>query len=592
MAKRIGTGEIIAQALRQGRRRLARDLGGPFRSLYLKNIRSPGLANLPDMPDRGDPLQGLKIMDGRFVLGSQALDVGAHGDPWSVPAPSPAYAEKLHGFGWLHDLTALGRSRAHVRKNPGLKAQTALRAGRLIDRWIDVYGGWNPFAWREDILTERLFAWLVNWTALLGHETEDVAGTRRETSLLRQLGQLRKSWRQTPEGILRLKATACLVIGASCVQKRQNAWLDRAMDMLDDEIERQILSDGGHISRNPQDVIATLEILIAVENALDKGGVTGSREIHRAMDRLGPMLSFFQLGPGQMAAFNGGGTGDARQIKALLARTPTKSRGFGYAPHSQYQRLSKNGTTLIMDVGNAPPRPFDQNAHLGPLSFEMSTAHGPLIVNCGWNANQPRTWRQIVRHTAAHSTLTLNDQDAGRIVTGGLRERLFGQVVLEDMENVVCKRLEQDSGTWLEAFHSGYLQTHGLDHRRRLYMDITGFDLRGEDKLFVPIGHVPLHNRQIPFAIRFHLHPSVRASLARDQNSALLIQPGGHGWRFRTDGGPLKLEKSVWLSQGVRPQPTEQLVIYGHAWADGDGEARSNRVRWTFKRLGAMDGHA
>ncbi len=591
MAKRIGTMDIVAQALRLGGRRFRRDLGGPIRTLHLKNIRSPGLLNLPVNADKGIPLQGLKIMDGRFVLGSQALDVGTHGDPWSVPAPSPAYAEKLHGFGWLYDLSSLSRSRALLKKNPALKAQIRTRAGMLVDRWVDVYGRWNPFAWREDILTERLFAWLVNWQTLLQTDKDALTTTKRETSLMRQLVMLRKTWRQTPEGIVRLRALACLVVGACGFAGRQEVWRDRALDQLDDEIERQILPDGGHVSRRPEAVLEALEILTAVESALDINSLKGSKEIRRAIDRLAPMLPFFSLDDKNLAAFNGGGTGEVNQIKHLAKRTASKTGSFGYAPHSKFQRLARNETVLLMDVGNAPPRPFDRQAHLAPLAFEMSTTDGPLIVNCGWNTDQPQKWKEIVRHTAAHSTLIMDNSDAGRLASGGLTERLFGPVIVEDCGKVGCKRLEQDSGTWLEAFHGGYIKPFGLNHRRRIYMDITGFDVRGEDQLAVPIGEAPLHNGQIPFALRFHLHPSVKASLARDQNSALLIQPGGTGWRFRTDGGPVKLEKSVWLSQGTRPQPCEQLVIYGQAWADGDGEARSNRVRWTFKRLGAMDKH-
>jgi len=98
-----------------------------------------------------------------------------------------------------------------------------------------------------------------------------------------------------------------------------------------------------------------------------------------------------------------------------------------------------------------------------------------------------------------------------------------------------------------------------LSHRRRFYMSIEGNDIRGEDSLFVPLGRVPLSNAEIPKA----------------------------GWRFRTDGGPLTLEDSVYLGAGHKPVKCQQIVIAGRAFCDSDGETRSNRVRWSFRKLEA-----
>jgi len=116
-------------------------------------------------------------------------------------------------------------------------------------------------------------------------------------------------------------------------------------------------------------------------------------------------------------------------------------------------------------------------------------------------------------------------------------------------------------------------------------MSDDGDDIRGEDSLCVPLGATPLSRSEIPFDIRFHLHPNVRVSLSQDQQSALLIQGGKAGWRFRTDGGPLKLESSVYLGTGTKPVKAQQILISGNAFCDGDGTTKSNRVRWSFKKL-------
>ena len=74
-------------------------------------------------------------------------------------------------------------------------------------------------------------------------------------------------------------------------------------------------------------------------------------------------------------------------------------------------------------------------------------------------------------------------------------------------------------------------------------------------------------------------------TVAQDQSSALIIQPGGVGWRLRTDSGPLSIEKSVYLASGYRGKESQQIIINGAAFGDGDGEAKSNYVRWSLRRL-------
>ncbi len=589
MVRRIGIGDIAAAGLRKSWHRLAVDFGAPMRAMNSGAIRVPDFASLPIPLDIGDATQGLQILDGQFILGSQNLDIGTDGDPWSVPAPSEIYAARLHSFNWLNDLSAIGLSKKYARKHPRLADRSGARARYLVDRWIAIYGKWNPFAWRDDILANRVYTWLTNWQVLLGEDKDSTDEAARRVSLVRQLKRLRKTYRRTPDGLFRMKAAASMVIAGACLSGKQEGFLDRGLDLLDDEIDKQILADGGHISRSPEQALDALEILLQTEAALDARGIAGSKEIRRAIDRMAPMVTFFSTEDDHQFSFHGGGTGNPHRTKKLLSRAKIKTKAFGYAPHTRFQKLERSGVTVMLDAGNTAPRPFDLEAHLSPLAFEMSTPTGPLFVNCGWNADQPEHWRQSMRATAAHTTLVLDDQDAGRIVESGLTAKLLGLAVAQSADGVNCARNEQETGTWLEASHNSYLKAYGLSHLRRLYMDLTGTDVRGEDQLYVPLGAEPLRRDQIPFAIRFHLHPDVKVTLAQDQHSALLIQPGGKGWRFRADGGPLKLEKSVYLADGSRPRRTEQLVIHGKAYGDGDGQARSNRVRWTIKRMGNIE---
>lgn len=589
MAKRIRMTNVAAAVLTQSYRRLAVEMRAPARALQLKTMSAPDFIAFPTLTFTGDVERGLKILDGQFEFGGQSLDVGGNGDPWSNAAPSERFAFRLHSFEWLCDLDAIAKNPKLIKTKPHLVAKTKTKARYLFDRWIAIYGEWNPYSWDEDILANRLFALLAFWKSILHEDEESEENADRRRNILRQFKRLKKTFKRTPEGIPKLKAAAVLALFGACLSGKTDVYLDKGLDLIEDEIEKQILADGGHVSRSPQACVEALEILLTVESALMARELKGSKEIQRAIDRLSPMIRFFTISDIGMFNFNGSGDFDPKRLSHLLGNLPTTSKKFGYAPHTGYQRLERNGSIILVDTGSSPDRPFDLKAHLAPLAFEMVTEAGRLIVNCGWNEDQPTQWREPMRATAAHSALVLGDKSAGKLLSSGLAEQLIGPAIQFPAGPTRSSRKEQDDGTWLEASHEGYLDRFGLIHRRRLYLDVLGSDFRGEDSLFVPLGEAPRTNDQIPFAIRFHLAPNVRVTLAQDQNSALLIQPGGQGWRFRTDGGPLKLEKSVYLAGGNKPARTEQLVIHGNAYGDGDGQARTNRVRWTLKKMGEID---
>ena len=104
----------------------------------------------------------------------------------------------------------------------------------------------------------------------------------------------------------------------------------------------------------------------------------------------------------------------------------------------------------------------------------------------------------------------------------------------------------------------------GIIHSRRLYLSGNGADLRGEDCLN-RVTRKWYQNRSATdeFAIRFHLHPSVKATLAKDASSVLLLLPNHIGWRFTCSGGRIGLEDSVYLADTEQPRRCQQIVHSG-----------------------------
>jgi len=79
------------------------------------------------------------------------------------------------------------------------------------------------------------------------------------------------------------------------------------------------------------------------------------------------------------------------------------------------------------------------------------------------------------------------------------------------------------------------------------------------------------------YAIRFHLHPSVKATKVNDGHGVMLVTPSKEVWIFTAHQDHAELEDSVYLAGTDGPRRTTQLVVYGNA-------RNVPRVLWTFQQ--------
>ena len=293
---------------------------------------------------------------------------------------------------------------------------------------------------------------------------------------------------------------------------------------------------------------------------------------------MGAMLAFFQAGDGALNTFHDGDESRAEVVNAALARLPAPPRKFMFAPKSGFQKVEKGPLRLVLDCGEAPPRPFGDQARAGALSFELSDGPARIVTSCGYSAEVNVDWQAAVRRTSAHSTLILGGRDSGAfIVNDETRLR-----ALIGPEGIAAKRLEEAAEIWLDAQHAGYKAAYGLLHRRRIFISGEGDRLTGEDSLVRPVAQAFNEEKKfIPYEIRFHLHPTVTAMMGKD--AIRLLCDTGTVWRFRTSHEGARLEKTVYLARGIVEQP-EQIVLSGFADPNGDGSQPPNAIRWAFIR--------
>jgi uncharacterized heparinase superfamily protein len=344
---------------------------------------------------------------------------------------------------------------------------------------------------------------------------------------------------------------------------------------LVDELREQVLPDGGHISRNPGALIELLADLLPLRQLFSARQLQPPQALNNAIDRIMPMLRFFRHGDGNFAQFNGMGPTPVDLLATVLAYDDARGMPVSNAPHSGYQRMDAGQTALLMDTGRPPPLDLSQEAHAGCLSFELSWKQHRLVINCGLPAVNKENWRQVARATPAHSTVTINERSSCRFLESIPIRRLFGGApIIAGPHDVRIER--EPAGTALRASHDGYAGDSGIVHTRSVQLSPDGRALDGED-IFTPSqGDAFPSDARDEFAIRFHLHPSIKASRLADGRGVMLLLHDRDLWTFATLAEAVELEESVSLAGPDGPRRTVQIVIYGRV-----GELAA--VRWSFR---------
>jgi uncharacterized heparinase superfamily protein len=493
----------------------------------------------------GDEQRGQAILQGEIEFAGELV---RHPKPaWHPPGVGEAWLMAWHGFDWLGDLISGGNA-----------ARDPARA--LIQSWLDENAASHAVTWRSDVVATRIFAWIVHFDEIAGREADRPLQRAMLASIARQVRHLARIATWELSGAPRLRALKGLLAGL-VVLGGSSARVMRALRALEQELPAQILPDGGHRTRNPSVQLAVLRDLIDVRAVLRAARIEVPPALQQTIERMAPMLRFFRHGDRRLALFNGSIEEDAVLVDLALTRSETRTPAPAEAPHSGFQRLQCGQSLVVVDAGKPPSAGYDQDAHAGMLSFELSQGRERIIVNCGGYRGPRPAWQRVARATAAHSVMIAGDTNAVEIRPDGTLGRAPASVRYE--------RAEQDGHQWIAVSHDGYRPRFGLTYSRELYLAADGDDLRGEEKLAGRAG--------TEFAVRFHLHPAVAASLVEEGGGVVLKLPSGATWRLRASGADISLGDSIYLGSG-QMRETRQIVLSGLTVPGGA------TVRWALRR--------
>ncbi|CAK0753993.1 Hepar_II_III_N domain-containing protein [Azospirillaceae bacterium] len=543
--------------LRDGARVLA--FGNPLYNLTLAGHTPSALAVVPPDPWMGNAAVGDGIRRGCFSLAGQTLQLPeppTSDDFWRPRNATPAFLQSLQSFDWMRDLRALG----------GDAARRQARA--LVYGWAYCNAVWNGYSWTPD----RLGARIANWIGLHDFFCASADEGFRFCvfdSLCRQTRHLARVAPGQLQGAALLVALKGLVYGGLALKGNERL-AHEGLQGLVHELPSQILADGCHVERNPSTQLLVLRHLIDIRSILRVSKTPVPEVLQHAIDRMTPALRFFRHGDGGLGLFNGGREEEPLLVDTVLAQADARGRPMKSATASGFERIMVGRSIVMLDVGYPAPSGSDQKCHAGVLSFEFSVGKERIIVNCGAHPAVGGPWRAALAGTAAHSTLSVAETNSSEVLPDGGIGRRPG--------HVSCERQEANGAVMVVAVHNGYSPNFNLLHRRRLFLGDGGDDLRGEDALEPVLG---AKLKSFPFALRFHLHPSVHPTIdvvGHDQIVRLELASGAM-WGLRVSPGVrLEIAESIYFGTDDDPCPTTQIVVSGESSENGVS------VKWALRR--------
>lgn len=250
------------------------------------------------------------------------------------------------------------------------------------------------------------------------------------------------------------------------------ATLDRAVARLVEQLDVQVLADGGHFERSASyhcQVLGDLIDLAALLRA--RHGEVG--ELEEAVVRMRGWLGQVLMPDGDVPLFNDSALVGAGRI-AQLDPGPPGGRLVVLPASGYVVARPVVGTQLVLDVGDPCPPELPAHAHADALSFELVVDGERVVVDAGASTYVAGRRRAYERSTAAHNTVEVDGTDQTE-VWGSFRAGRRAHVRIEDVS---------DDGTTIvvTASHDGYRALPGSPRHRRTFTVANG-SLRLDDEI-------------------------------------------------------------------------------------------------------------
>lgn len=284
----------------------------------------------------GDAEQAFAMYGGEFSFAGETIKATAS-SIFERGKGSKAWQLSLQNLSWLQHF-------ADSKRN--LHAHYALR---LLGRWDRA--GKAP---RDGVSLSKIVLALAIDGPVLAKACDRDLQAEFFQLVTTQVKRLRRAKAIQPEAAL-LKAIALLYISTS-FQGLEDL-RKPAIDQLTTHIDTFILPDGGHVTRNPQNVLVLLALLLPLRLAMKGARTNFPGSASNAIERMLPFLAMMTHADGGLARFCGN-EAQTELIAAIKYYDTTQAAALDYARHSHFVRLDHGKSTLLVDTDSGDAMEF------------------------------------------------------------------------------------------------------------------------------------------------------------------------------------------------------------------------------------------
>lgn len=275
-------------------------------------------------------------------------------------------------------------------------------------------------------------------------------------------------------------------------------WLRTGLDLLENEIDHQVLSDGGPAEQSLNYHRFVLDLYWLATDFLEKNKIHDCSRLKQRL-RLGErFLAAFQDLEGKLPSIGDSDDGYATAPTACPKRE-VELFEFGALetfPESGYSILrGDHGVLLTFDHGPLGMPPLFNHGHADALAVTLSISGCSVLVDpCAFRYNGAAQFRRYFKGTEAHNTVSIDGLDQAVQETGFIWSHPYSAKLLG-----VVKGSDFIS---LSAAHDGYARLgEPVWHQRSVFLI--------KKNVFVIRDTFSGRGRHV-FALNFHIHPEAK----------------------------------------------------------------------------------
>ncbi len=435
----------------------------------------------------------------------------------------------------------------------------------IISNWINKNYRYNHKSWDFDLTAKRVIAWLS--CQYLTYEGSNISYKNSFNKIIKkQTNHLINEINRSKLIDDKLIGCASVILVGLCYQNEKK-YLSFGTNLLKKITKLTLDNQNFPKSRNIKQLIFYLKYFILIREWFKESQIAIPEYIEETIYHLGQGYALIWQNTKFDFLFNGNNISNNRDFDNYLKRL-----GYKFKNENQecggYIVFRDKKFCLAMDVGPSPSLNHSEDYQSGALSFEIITGGQKLITNCGYFKKLNTKLNKLSKSTAAHSTLTIDDNSSCKFSNIDKKFLIKKGVKIIDKDSVFKKDYWKINGS-----HDGYLKNYNLIHEREIEFYLEQMIFVGKDKIIKK-----KTNRNYKFDIRFHLEPNIKLMKTQD-NKTILIELKNEGWKFTCENYDINIDNGLYFGEKNSYIENQNIFITGVT------NNQIENIRWEIKKI-------